>query len=191
MSSCPQNAVLEMSTNRSKATSVKPKRRSTPSTRIERRRRVQLQPLQGRHPVLPPIGYAPGWPPMPYQSAGQQNFMMPSAMTYPLSPFQQMVPYLPQSTIPANMLTSQPPPVYVAVPTSSTLPMPLCYYAPWPVYHWSEPTDVITAELLPDVHTEDELQLGAEDSQSSTLMYCDPMVGIHSVSFLLCVAETH
>ena len=163
-----------MATNRSKATANRSSRRSTPS----QRRRVQLQPLQGRYPVLPPIDGHSGWPGPPYQTAAQQNFMFP-AMPYSMTPFHQMMPYMPQPAVPLSVYQPQMP--YMALPTST-----MCYYtaAPWPVYQWTEPNDVI-AELLPDDQVNDQCQRGPEDSSSymhQTLKYYDPMVMFHRYS---------
>lgn len=161
-----------MSTNRSKTSHGKSIRRSSPNARI-RRRRIHQQPIQGRYPVLPPIGHS--WTPLgPYQPVGHQGFMIP-AMTYPMLPYQQMVPYVPQSGVPTNtMLPSLPQPCMAAPPTSM-----MCYYVPWlGVYQQTESDNSIT-ELPPDELVEeenDQIPEGSFSYMHQTLMYHDSVV---------------
>ena len=163
-----------MSTNRSKTSHGKSGTRSTPTAKI-RGRRFRQQPIQGRYPVLPPIGHS--WTSGPCQPVGHQYFMIP-AMTYPMPPYQQMVPYMPQSGVPMNMMfQSLPQACMAAVPTSL-----MCYYVPWPgVYQLNESDNSIT-ELLPDEQVNEEHEQRRVDSLSymhQALTYYDPVVWLH------------
>lgn len=174
-----------MSTRRSKDTRSRPKSRG-------HQRRLQLQPLRGRYPVLPPIG-GTSWPSDPYQPACQQTIMIPAAMAYPMLPLHQA---LPPSTMPMPMNTFPPGQPYAAmssVPTST-----LVYYSPpFPVlpypWLWMEPNSMIT-ELPTDDHINDNetFESCCDDSEhrlQRDISCPDPMVCTQQHQCVYCCWE--
>ena len=156
-----------MSTDRGKS---RPKRRNTPNARARGQRRLQLQPVRGRYPVLPPVGQS--WP--IYPTPAGQNFIIPTT-AYPMPLISQMMAYNPQTTMHMNMFQALQPP-YVTVPTS------MLYCAPMPLCELAEPTNDVIAEVLPDLTEQgsgEEIEQASEDmlpSIQQTILYYDPMV---------------
>ena len=167
---------------RTKDGRTRTKSRHAPNAR-SRQRRLPLQPIRGRYPVLPPIGIGgdASWSSDPYQLTSPPPIMIPT-MAYPVVPFHHQV--LSPSTMPVNAFPPQP---YAAamstVPTST-----LVYYAPpFPAapyqWMWTEPNRTIT-ELATDQENDDGSGSCSEEEESTQsihfiqqgMLYPDTMV---------------
>lgn len=152
-----------MSGDRNKS---RPTRRNTPNARSHDQRRLQLQPVRGRYPVLPPVGQS--WP--VYPVLGGQNFIIPTP-TYPMPQMMPAYNCTTQTAIPFNVFQAQQQP-YVAIPTSM-----VCYYAPMSAYEWTS-NQAIT-EVLPEQASGGNIEQSMEDLLphiQRTILYYDPMV---------------